>query len=185
MIKFSTARVSWWGWQTLHHANEGTLRRSLCCNHCLYYSVRYRASKCVKYTLYLLVNDSMNPLQWLSEPPNEEFHRLCPSFPHWIITRVHQFKYQICKNVEQPWENQFGGSFPSTFHKGPKGPPTSPCPAPWPIYWSERRGRKGEKWPSRRRRSKVWEGMIGQMCPNPTHLRRSWRGREGSVPTGE
>ena len=36
-------------------------------------------------------------------------------------------------------------------------------------------GRKGEKWPSRRRRSKVWKGISGQMCPNPTHLRRPGR----------
>ena len=36
-------------------------------------------------------------------------------------------------------------------------------------------GRKGERWPSRRRRSKVWKGISGQMCPNPTHLRRPGR----------
>ena len=42
--------------------------------------------------------------------------------PHWIITRVHQFKYQICKNAEQPWENQFEGSFPSPFIKVQKVP---------------------------------------------------------------
>ena len=67
-----------------------------------------------------------------------------PPAPHWIITRVHPLNHQICENVFSLTLNKFDGPSPSTFHKGPKGPPGFPCPAPWPIYWSERRGRDGE-----------------------------------------
>ena len=99
--------------------------------------------------------------------------------PHWIITRVHQFKYQICKNVEQPWENQFGGSFPSTFHKGPKGPPSSSCPVPWPIYWSERRGGRGRNGHRGGAGPKYGRGSADKCALT----RPIWGGRGGS--TGE
>ena len=101
---------------------------------------------------------------------------------HWIITRVHQFKYQICKNVCSNLErSKFEGFFPSTFHRGPKGPLGSPCPVAWPIYWSERRGvgRNGHLGGAGPNWSKVWEGINGQMCPNPTHLMREETAEEG------
>ena len=101
-----------------------------------------------------------------------------PDLPHCSALDYNQSTSVQTSNLQEFFnKNQFEGSFP--FIKVQKVPPSFSCPAPWPIYWSERRGREGRNGHlSREAQVQKMGGDQGDKC---ALTRPIWGGRVGRL----